>query len=108
MIPPRKDKGGKGGSALSRKWSIVVPTAKQTPLCNALTEYAKTRGGATFTTDTLIRSLERESAGNNSAGGRAKRSIADSPDDDVRKKIKQERILEIDFEWFFTQDAEEE
>jgi hypothetical protein len=102
VVPPRKDKGGKAGSGLSRKWSIAVPTRNQEPLCNALTEYGKTRGGTAFDINTLVRSLEKEGI-----GGRAFRTIADSPDPDIRKKIKQERIVEIDFEWLHTSESEE-
>jgi hypothetical protein len=107
-IPPRQDKGGHSGTALSHRWTIAVPTKMQRPLCHAASEYSKTRGGLSFDKDEIIRALGNEKLSENiTAGGLAKRRIADSNDLETRKEIKQERILEIDCEWLFISESEE-
>ena len=107
-VPPRQDKGGHSGSVLSHRWSVAIPTKMQSPLCHAVSEYWKARGGFTFGREDIVRALESEMIrAEISAGARAKRRISDSNDPETRKKIKQERILEIDFEWLFTPESEE-
>jgi hypothetical protein len=100
-VPPRTDKGGKKGSPLSRGWVIAIPAKNQDNLCHAATEFSKNREGVTFRKEDVIKALQSEKVGD-----RAKRKIADSPDLETKRKIQQERILEIDFKWLFASDDE--